>query len=117
MQDEDTWIRGRSVRQAELILLHLCVMYRPVLYWQTGKNFTGRGHQMGDFAVLGKYFWEIQGSCWTVNQTLATRLSALQAMNLISIAQQSGDVSAEMYLKYSAMGPIQPPSMAGVEQL
>ena len=41
----------------------------------------------------------------------------LQAMNLISIAQQSGDVSADMYVKYSGMGPIQPPSMAGVEQL
>lgn len=38
-------------------------------------------------------------------------------MNLISIAQQSGDVSTDMYMKYSAMGPIQAPSMTGVEQL
>lgn len=46
-----------------------------------------------------------------------TETLSLQAMNLISIAQQSGDVSADMYVKYSGMGPIQPPSMAGVEQL
>lgn len=38
-------------------------------------------------------------------------------MNLISIAQQSGEVSADVYVKYSAMGPIEPPSMSGVDQL
>lgn len=44
-------------------------------------------------------------------------MHALQAMNLISIAQQSGDVSTELYLKYSQEGLIEPPTMAGVEQL
>ena len=38
-------------------------------------------------------------------------------MNLISIAQQSGAISSDMYMKYSNQGPIEPPAMSGVDQL
>ena len=38
-------------------------------------------------------------------------------MSLISVAQQSGDVSAELYSKYAAQGCISMPRMDGVEDL
>jgi len=38
-------------------------------------------------------------------------------MNLISIAQQCGDVSTDMYTKYAGMGPIEPPAMSGVDEM
>ena len=41
----------------------------------------------------------------------------MQAMNLISIAQQSGDVSLDLYAKYASQGPIAPPAISGVDQL
>ena len=38
-------------------------------------------------------------------------------MNLISIAQQCGDISGDLYSKYAGMGPIEPPAMSGVDQM
>ena len=38
-------------------------------------------------------------------------------MSLISVAQQSGDVTAELYAKYAAQGTINLPKMEGVEDL
>lgn len=43
--------------------------------------------------------------------------SSLQAMNLISIAQQCGSISTELYMTYSNKGMIEPPAMSGVDQL
>lgn len=47
----------------------------------------------------------------------STLCCTLQAMSLISVAQQSGDVSAELYSKYAAQGCISMPRMDGVEDL
>ena len=41
----------------------------------------------------------------------------LQAMDLIAIAQQTGDVSPEAYQRLALRGTLQPPEMAGIEDL
>ena len=46
---------------------------------------------------------------------LVCKVVLLQAMDLISIAQSSGDISAELYRQKSAK-PIETPQLAGLEQ-
>lgn len=43
--------------------------------------------------------------------------AVLQAMDLIAIAQQTGDVSPEAYQRLALRGNLQPPQMLGVEEL
>ena len=43
--------------------------------------------------------------------------AVLQAMDLIAIAQQTGDVSPEAYQRLALRGNLTPPQMAGVEEL
>ncbi len=52
----------------------------------------------------------------TVTQAML-RPGRLQAMDLIAIAQQTGDVSPEAYQRLALRGSLQPPEMAGVEEL
>lgn len=49
-----------------------------------------------------------------LHQEIAT-CQHVQAMDLISIAQQSGDISAELYRQKSAK-PIETPKLAGLEK-
>ena len=50
------------------------------------------------------------------HKILPPQSAEMQAMSLISVAQQSGDVSGELYGKYAAQGCINMPRMDGIEE-